>query len=103
MNIPLKALEAAPRVAKAASKSRSSRSNRRRSTGGDGGTSRSGDSRKGPMEGVAETLYSIRNSARGLTPQKIRDGLQTVVAESENVFSRCMHVNSNYYTSISTH
>lgn len=83
-----KALEAAPRVAKAASKSRSSRSNRRRSTGGDGGTSRSGDSRKGPMEGVAETLYSIRNSARGLTPQKIRDGLQTVVTESENVFSR---------------
>ena len=73
-------------MAKAAS---SSRSNRRASTRGVGGTSASGDSRKGPMEGVAETLYSIKNSAKALTPQKVVEGLQTVAAETENVFSRC--------------
>lgn len=41
------------------------------------------------MEGVAEALYSIKNTAKGLTPQKIRQGLRTIVAESENIFSRC--------------
>lgn len=41
------------------------------------------------MEGVAEALYSVKKTARGLTPQKIREGLRTVAAESENIFSRC--------------
>lgn len=40
------------------------------------------------MEGVAVALYSIKNTARELTPQKFREGLRTVAAESENIFSR---------------
>lgn len=41
------------------------------------------------MEGIAENLYSIKNTARELTPQKLRQGLQTAAAETENIFSRC--------------
>ncbi|CAM9263433.1 unnamed protein product [Ectocarpus fasciculatus] len=44
--------------------------------------------RTGPMEGIAENLYSIKNTARELTPQKLRQGLQTAAAETENIFSR---------------
>lgn len=40
------------------------------------------------MEGVAEALYTIKSTAKGLTPRKIREGLRTVAAESENIFSR---------------
>lgn len=60
-------------------------------TSGDGGTStKSADGRTGPVEGIAETLYSIRNAAKSLRPREIREGLKTVAQEAENVVSRCV-------------
>lgn len=56
--------------------------------GGADAARRSGERRTGPMEGVAETLYSIRDVAKRLTPRRIREGLETVASEAENVISR---------------
>lgn len=85
------ALEMIPRRIKDASRPGS------RTTGstssGDGRTktkTADGDSRTGPVEGIAQTLYSIRNAAKSLSPREIREGLETVAQEAENVVSRCM-------------
>lgn len=82
-----KALEAAPRVAKAASKSfmrpPSLTDVVRRGIP-------SGSDRRdtGPMEGLAQTLYSIREAGRNITPQRVNESLQTVRAEAANIVSR---------------
>lgn len=83
------ALGSSPRAAKAVSGSRSGTRDAGRSSGRAGRPARSVDKRTAPMEGVAETLYSVKNVARGLTPTKIREGLKTVASEAENVVSRC--------------
>lgn len=81
------AFELVPRRSKNASRPGS----RTTGTSGDGGTStKSGDGRTGPVEGIAETLYSIRNAAKSLRPREIREGLKTIAQEAENVVSRCM-------------
>ncbi|CAM9762268.1 unnamed protein product [Ectocarpus sp. 12 AP-2014] len=73
-----KALEAAPRIASAVPRPGTNTT----------GSSTTPKRRTGPMEGIAENLYSIKNTARELTPQKLRQGLQTAAAETENIFSR---------------
>ncbi|CAM9779463.1 unnamed protein product [Ascophyllum nodosum] len=88
------ALEAAPRIAKAAASSPSARSSmgtkgstRTDAYGGRASTPRR-DSRTGPLEGVSETLYTVRNAARDLSPRKVREGIRTAASEVENVVSR---------------
>lgn len=83
---PLQALEAAPRVARAASDSILRRPSL---TGVEAGGTRSGDTRPtGPMESVAQTLYSIRAVGKNLTPKKIRENLEAVRTETANVVNR---------------
>ncbi|CAM9184462.1 unnamed protein product [Scytosiphon promiscuus] len=82
-----KALEAAPRIAQAVPRP-GQRPRGSSTTSPSTVSSATAKRRKGPMEGVAEALYSIKNTAKSLSPDRVRQGLRTVAAETENIFSR---------------
>ncbi|CAM9991287.1 unnamed protein product, partial [Hapterophycus canaliculatus] len=81
------ALEAAPRIAQAVPRP-GTRTRGSSTTSSSTFSSTSANRRKGPMEGVAEALYSIKNTAKSLSPERLQQGLKTVAAETENIFSR---------------
>lgn len=83
--LPFQVKQSAPKIAKAVSEARAGAT----TTPSVSGVGRKPtDSRSGPMEGIAEGLYAIRNAVRDLSPQKIREGLETISSEAENVVSR---------------
>ena len=85
----MEALETTPRmIKKAASSSSSSTNSVSVDSTASSSWSQRRDTRTGPFEGVAETLYGIRNGARVMSPKKLREGIETVTSEVENVVSR---------------
>lgn len=86
LGTPPQALEAAPRVARTAS---DSVLRRPLLTEVEAGGARRGDTRPaGPMESVAQVLYSVRAVGKNLTPKKIRENLEAVRTETANVVNR---------------
>lgn len=75
--LAVEAVETTPRIIKKAASSKASTS-----------WSQRRDARTGPFEGVAETLYGIRDGARAISPKKLKEGIETVTSEVENVVAR---------------